>query len=673
MFKKQFICTIFILAFASALVLGNALFIDAGTNCSWDGTVASSFTSGSGTESDPYLISTPSELAFFAKSVNTGNSYENEYIKLACDIVMNDEKFIFESDSGLVKVSDTVNIAWVGTGICGDKSGGNEVFDGTASDMGAFYKSDVNSDRGSYGGSIHKHSPIGKSIYPFSGIFDGAGHTVSGIYCNESAQYGQGLFGYTEGAQIMNVIVENSYIYGDSFVGAIGGSLSFSNVFACACNALIFAKSEVGGVAGHLSDTELSQSYNIGTVSGSSKVGGIIGVSLGNVRDSYNAGNVYARSSAGGIVGQNLGKISTCYNAAKITAASDVGAISGYTQTMPESVFYLAGSVDASDNGMTDLQMRDIRSFSGFDFDKVWTFSGDTSYPYPTLLSVSHRTIEHTHTYSNDCDKTCNACGFERKITHDFGAQLHKDETSHFLVCNVCGELGSVSAHKYDDACDSICNICSYDRNVFHAFSAAWYSDGKCHWNECSRCGEKKNEEPHIPGEEATEDYAQTCKICTYIITPALAHKHSYTGKWLSSDDGHYRECECSQTGEVFPHEWDSGTLTRFPTADTPGVMTYKCDICSRKRTELVEDITEIVDPDDDNAGETNDGEDLPDDTEIKWENLRENNIYPDGDEKRDISLALSIGALVIGFLNLAMFAAIIVILLRKNGNGRKK
>ncbi|HHU87480.1 MAG: hypothetical protein ACOX86_12265, partial [Pelotomaculaceae bacterium] len=39
----------------------------------WDGSVATGFAGGTGTEADPYLISNGAELAYFAQQVNSGN------------------------------------------------------------------------------------------------------------------------------------------------------------------------------------------------------------------------------------------------------------------------------------------------------------------------------------------------------------------------------------------------------------------------------------------------------------------------------------------------------------------------------------------------------------------------------------------------------------------------
>ena len=57
--------------------------------CVWDGTVADSFAGGSGTVSDPYLISTPSQLAYFASDSNEKYSTAGIYYKLTDDIYMN--------------------------------------------------------------------------------------------------------------------------------------------------------------------------------------------------------------------------------------------------------------------------------------------------------------------------------------------------------------------------------------------------------------------------------------------------------------------------------------------------------------------------------------------------------------------------------------------------------
>ena len=73
--------------------------------------------------------------------------------------------------------------------------------------------------------SAHYWLPIGTlDDYSFKGTFDGAGHTISGIYINDSGLYG-GLFGCVDDdARIKNLKIENSKIEGDIYIaGAIVG------------------------------------------------------------------------------------------------------------------------------------------------------------------------------------------------------------------------------------------------------------------------------------------------------------------------------------------------------------------------------------------------------------------------------------------------------------------
>ena len=64
------------------------------TDMSWDGTsVATGFSSGQGTQADPYIISTGAELAFLSQKVNSGESYKGKYFRLAKNISLNNKAF----------------------------------------------------------------------------------------------------------------------------------------------------------------------------------------------------------------------------------------------------------------------------------------------------------------------------------------------------------------------------------------------------------------------------------------------------------------------------------------------------------------------------------------------------------------------------------------------------
>ena len=51
-------------------------------NAAWDGSIAASFASGSGTESNPYLIKTTAQMGYFLKQYASGVTYEGLHIRL---------------------------------------------------------------------------------------------------------------------------------------------------------------------------------------------------------------------------------------------------------------------------------------------------------------------------------------------------------------------------------------------------------------------------------------------------------------------------------------------------------------------------------------------------------------------------------------------------------------
>ena len=55
----------------------------------WDGSIATAFAGGTGTESDPYQIANGAQLAYLASSVNSGETYEEKNFVLTANIDLN--------------------------------------------------------------------------------------------------------------------------------------------------------------------------------------------------------------------------------------------------------------------------------------------------------------------------------------------------------------------------------------------------------------------------------------------------------------------------------------------------------------------------------------------------------------------------------------------------------
>ena len=157
---------------------------------------------------------------------------------------------------------------------------------------------------------------IGTNINSFKGIFDGQGHTISGVYINTSSNY-QGLFGYCYGSTIKNVGVTKSYIKGGYRIGGVVGE-NRGTITNSYNTGTVSGKYYIGGVVG-TNNSRIINCYNTGDASGTLNkdrgVGGVVGVSYGTITNSYNTGSVSGTSSVGGVVGSNMNTntITNCY------------------------------------------------------------------------------------------------------------------------------------------------------------------------------------------------------------------------------------------------------------------------------------------------------------------------------------------------------------------------
>ena len=200
-------------------------------------------------------------------------------------------------------------------------------------------------------------TPIGNSIgNSYRGTFNGAGHTISGLYINSSSANDQGLFGYVYGGTVKDLSVSGS-VSGDANVGGIAGQNN-GNVINCAFSGSV-SGSYVGGVVGDNDGGRVENCYNIGEVSGNSYVGGVVGYSSGGISASasvtncYNTGTVTGTDDyVGGVVGGNdSGTVKNCYNTGSVKGSGDrVGGVVGYNDEGRVENCYNTGAVNSSGN-----------------------------------------------------------------------------------------------------------------------------------------------------------------------------------------------------------------------------------------------------------------------------------------------------------------------------------
>ena len=167
-------------------------------------------------------------------------------------------------------------------------------------------------------GTFKEWTPIATSASPYTGIFEGQNHTISGLYFKQEKTSEVGFFGYNRG-KISNVGILDSYFCGFSQVGGVCGYNS-STITNCYNKGVVDGTadgaSSFGGVCG-CNLGILTNCYNTGIVKGQLFVGGVSGSNNKTITNCYNTGIVSGQSYVGGIDGDNSGTITNCNNEAK--------------------------------------------------------------------------------------------------------------------------------------------------------------------------------------------------------------------------------------------------------------------------------------------------------------------------------------------------------------------
>ncbi|MBF0953397.1 MAG: halomucin, partial [Alloprevotella tannerae] len=247
------------------------------------------YSGGSGTQDDPYLISNSGDIEDLSLAVDTETDYAGKYFKLTNDI-----------DMEAVKAMKPI--------------GNNFGAEGTA-------------------------------LKAFSGTFDGDNHTISNLTMRFSGRFylGVGLFGIVKNAKISNLTLTNCYFEADAIVASVASVLVGSEIINCHAGENVIVKARLKPYAGGIATSSFLTPSSIVACTSRANVdasdvaiGGILGMSSASgttISRCINYGNVNTLNNfAGGIVGfVESGRLNIvdCLNAGEISAASCVGGLLG--------------------------------------------------------------------------------------------------------------------------------------------------------------------------------------------------------------------------------------------------------------------------------------------------------------------------------------------------------
>ena len=268
--------------------------------------------------------------------------------------------------NGVYLIAKPCHLAWFRDYVNGTIVDEGEVAGTTHSSASAMLTADI--DLKNYchaaedGKELLSWLPIGNFYDRWKGNMDGQGHTISHLYIKTAQNY-VGLFGYTDGATIQDLIFDNvkvenvsNTLYTGILAGyACGDSPSHIKGIKTTNNCTLIGQRITGGIVGE-AQINLENCENHSSVKGTSDVGGIAGSSsYKNIKCCTNYGTVENNnSSIGGIIGSaDRPSIEDCANYGKITSTGwFVGGIAGQTliNCSIQNVFSYGDVTNTNDN-----------------------------------------------------------------------------------------------------------------------------------------------------------------------------------------------------------------------------------------------------------------------------------------------------------------------------------
>ena len=173
-------------------------------------------------------------------------------------------------------------------------------------------------------------SPIGSSSNPFSGVFEGNGHTIAHLYIDRKNNIG--LFAVTAGtAKINNIKLSDvNVLRGVDIFGRNSGSLvgrNYGSIINSDVTGTVNGNASVGGLVGG-NHGQITMAVANVMVTGVDNIGGLVGFNegvIGVISESRASGNVIGYQSVGGLVGWNEGSIANTYAEGTVSVRNKIG------------------------------------------------------------------------------------------------------------------------------------------------------------------------------------------------------------------------------------------------------------------------------------------------------------------------------------------------------------
>ena len=207
---------------------------------------------------------------------------------------------------------------------------------------------------------------IGSAAQPFTGRFDGQGHTISHVTVNAPEGENAGFFNVIKGATIRDLKLVDVEITGKTNVGGLVGSArvqldssdlskNVANLIGgCSVSGTVTGTKNVGGLVGlNEGKTDPKTLFSIAsavdkcaasvTVNGREMTGGLVGKNGGTITKSSSGGTVKGDTTTGGLVGDSSGDIYDSHTSCTVAGSSHTGGFVGFSDGAVKDCYSIGG------------------------------------------------------------------------------------------------------------------------------------------------------------------------------------------------------------------------------------------------------------------------------------------------------------------------------------------
>lgn len=207
---------------------------------------------------------------------------------------------------------------------------------------------------------------IGSAGQPFTGMFDGQGHTISHVTVNAPEGENAGFFNVIKGATIRDLKLVDVEITGKTNVGGLVGSArvqldssdlskNVANLIGgCSVSGTVTGTKNVGGLVGlNEGKTDPQTLFSIAsavdkcaasvTVNGKEMTGGLVGKNGGTITKSSSGGTVKGDTTTGGLVGDSSGDIYDSHTSCTVAGSSHTGGFVGFSDGAVKNCYSIGG------------------------------------------------------------------------------------------------------------------------------------------------------------------------------------------------------------------------------------------------------------------------------------------------------------------------------------------